>query len=140
MRIQLTKHGWPFAADRQLIELAKSSKSLTDISAIMNRDVKAVQKVLGVEKAGHLVEDALASIARKLRDAGVRKFVVAGGETSGAVVQALDVRSLRIGPQIDPGVPATQSIGRPGDMPLALALKSGNFGATDFFAKALKVL
>jgi uncharacterized protein YgbK (DUF1537 family) len=103
-------------------------------------DVKAVQKVLGVEKAGHLVEDALASIARKLRDAGVRKFVVAGGETSGAVVQALDVRSLRIGPQIDPGVPATQSIGRLGDMPLALALKSGNFGATDFFAKALKVL
>jgi uncharacterized protein YgbK (DUF1537 family) len=99
-----------------------------------------VQKVLGAEKAGHLVEDALASIARKLRDAGVRKFVVAGGETSGAVVQALDVRSLRIGPQIDPGVPATQSIGKPGEMPLALALKSGNFGATDFFAKALKIL
>jgi 3-dehydrotetronate 4-kinase len=101
-------------------------------------EVKAVQKELGVEKAGHLVEDALASIAKRLRDAGVRKFVVAGGETSGAVVQALGVRSLRIGPQIDPGVPATQSIGF-GDE-LALALKSGNFGTTDFFAKALKVL
>jgi 3-dehydrotetronate 4-kinase len=100
-------------------------------------EVKAVQKELGVEKAGHLVEDALASIARRLRDEGVRKFVVAGGETSGAVVQALDVRSLRIGPQIDPGVPATQSIGA---VSLGLALKSGNFGTTDFFEKALKAL
>jgi 3-dehydrotetronate 4-kinase len=103
-------------------------------------EVKAVQKELGVEKAGHLVEDALASIARRLRDDGVRKFVVAGGETSGAVVQALDVRSLRIGPQIDPGVPATQAIGAKDDAPLALALKSGNFGTVDFFVKALKAL
>jgi 3-dehydrotetronate 4-kinase len=103
-------------------------------------EVKAVQKELGVEKAGHLVEDALASIARQLRDAGCAKFVVAGGETSGAVVQALDVRSLRIGKQIDPGVPATQSIGANGQPELALALKSGNFGTTDFFEKALKAL
>jgi 3-dehydrotetronate 4-kinase len=103
-------------------------------------EVKAVQKELGVEKAGHLVEDALASIARTLRAAGVGKFVVAGGETSGAVVQALDVRSMRIGPQIDPGVPATQAIGADGEAPLALALKSGNFGTTDFFVKALKAL
>jgi 3-dehydrotetronate 4-kinase len=103
-------------------------------------EVKAVQKELGVEKAGHLVEDALASIARQLRDAGVRKFVVAGGETSGAVVQALEVRTLRIGPQIDPGVPATQSIGANGQPEFALALKSGNFGTTDFFEKALKAL
>jgi uncharacterized protein YgbK (DUF1537 family) len=100
-------------------------------------EVKAAQKELGVEKAGHLVEAALASIARGLRESGCTKFVVAGGETSGAVVQALDVRSLRIGPQIDPGVPATQSIGHE---PLALALKSGNFGTVDFFAKALKAL
>jgi uncharacterized protein YgbK (DUF1537 family) len=100
-------------------------------------EVKAVQKELGVEKAGHLVEQALASIASKLRDAGVRKFVVAGGETSGAVVQALGVKSLRIGAQIDPGVPATQSIG---DQPIGLALKSGNFGTNDFFVKALKAL
>ncbi|CAD6516141.1 3-oxo-tetronate kinase [Paraburkholderia metrosideri] len=123
------------------LEFARSHDETVLIYATSSPDdVKAVQKVLGVEKAGHLVEDALASIARKLRDAGVRKFVVAGGETSGAVVQALDVRSLRIGPQIDPGVPATQSIGKRGEMPLALALKSGNFGTTDFFAKALKVL
>ncbi|OLL29079.1 hypothetical protein BTH42_24415 [Burkholderia sp. SRS-W-2-2016] len=100
-------------------------------------EVKAVQRELGVNEAGHLVETTLASIARGLRERGVRKFVVAGGETSGAVVQALDVRTLRIGAQIDPGVPATATTGAE---PLALALKSGNFGTTDFFAKALRHL
>jgi len=100
-------------------------------------EVKAVQRELGVNEAGHLVEATLASIARGLRERGVRKFVVAGGETSGAVVQALDVRTLRIGAQIDPGVPATATTGAE---PLALALKSGNFGTTDFFDKALRHL
>ncbi|AXE95961.1 MULTISPECIES: 3-oxo-tetronate kinase [Paraburkholderia] len=100
-------------------------------------EVKAVQRELGVNEAGHLVETTLASIARGLRERGVRKFVVAGGETSGAVVQALDVRTLRIGAQIDPGVPATATTGAE---PLALALKSGNFGTTDFFEKALRHL
>jgi uncharacterized protein YgbK (DUF1537 family) len=119
-----------FAKDETVLIYATSSPD----------DVKTVQKELGVEKAGHLVESALASIARKLLDEGVRKFVVAGGETSGAVVQALDVRSLRIGPQIDPGVPATQSIGAKAEDALGLALKSGNFGTTDFFEKALKAL
>ena len=65
----------------------------------------------------------------------MRKLVVAGGETSGAVVQSLAVKSLRIGPQIDPGVPWTLT---DGVLPIALALKSGNFGAPDFFAKALR--
>ncbi|CAB3674288.1 3-oxo-tetronate kinase [Paraburkholderia rhynchosiae] len=100
-------------------------------------EVKAVQRELGVDKAGHLVETTLASIARGLHERGVRKFVVAGGETSGAVVQALNVRTLRIGAQIDPGVPATATTG---SQPLALALKSGNFGTTDFFEKALRHL
>ncbi|MEX3857816.1 3-oxo-tetronate kinase [Paraburkholderia sp. BR10923] len=100
-------------------------------------EVQAVQRELGVNEAGHLVEKTLASIARGLRERGVRKFVVAGGETSGAVVQALDVRMLRIGAQIDPGVPATATTEAE---PLALALKSGNFGATDFFDKALRHL
>jgi uncharacterized protein YgbK (DUF1537 family) len=100
-------------------------------------EVKSVQRELGVNQAGHLVEATLASIARGLRERGVRKFVVAGGETSGAVVQALDVRTLRIGAQIDPGVPATATTGAE---PLALALKSGNFGTTDFFDKALRHL
>jgi 3-dehydrotetronate 4-kinase len=67
----------------------------------------------------------------------VRRLVVAGGETAGAVVSALGVTALRIGPEIDPGVPWTEALGTPR---LALALKSGNFGGEDFFAKALTML
>ncbi|WCE10579.1 3-oxo-tetronate kinase [Pseudomonas sp. JBR1] len=101
-------------------------------------EVKAIQRELGVARAGELVERALGLIARGLFDQGVRRLVVAGGETSGAVVQALGVQSLRIGAQIDPGVPAT--LGQVAGEPLALALKSGNFGSRDFFAKALRQL
>lgn len=99
-------------------------------------EVAAAQAALGRERAGALVEEALAEVARGLVAAGVRRLVVAGGETSGAVVQALGVTALRIGPQIDPGVPATAAV----DGSLALALKSGNFGAVDFFAKAIGML
>jgi uncharacterized protein YgbK (DUF1537 family) len=95
--------------------------------------VKAVQTELGSERAGQLVEQAFARIARGLVDRGVRQLIVAGGETSGAVVSALGVNGLRIGPQIDPGVPWTASLS---GVPLALALKSGNFGSEDFFLKA----
>ena len=99
--------------------------------------VKAVQAQLGVERAGNLVEDALAAIAQGLIALGVGQLIVAGGETSGAVVKALGVSGLRIGPEIDPGVPWTTALqaGRAG-APLALALKSGNFGSDDFFLKA----
>jgi uncharacterized protein YgbK (DUF1537 family) len=97
-------------------------------------DVRAAQARLGVQRAGELVEECLARVAAGLVAKGVRRLVVAGGETSGAVVKALGVRALRIGAQIDPGVPWTQSVGEPR---LALALKSGNFGAVDFFDKAL---
>jgi uncharacterized protein YgbK (DUF1537 family) len=100
-------------------------------------DVKAAQREIGVERAGALVEQALAEIAKGLVRMGVRKLVVAGGETAGAVVGALGVRGLRIGPQIDPGVPWTESLDAE---PIALALKSGNFGSADFFAKALAQL
>jgi uncharacterized protein YgbK (DUF1537 family) len=99
--------------------------------------VAAVQAKLGREHAGALIEDTMAKIAQGLVAAGVRRLVVAGGETSGAVVQGLGVKALRIGPQIDPGVPATLAIGEPR---LALALKSGNFGGEDFFMKALSHL
>ncbi|WP_027797984.1 3-oxo-tetronate kinase [Paraburkholderia acidipaludis] len=99
-------------------------------------EVTAVQQQLGAQAAGALVEATLAEIARGLFALGVRKFVVAGGETSGAVVQALDVKALQIGAQIDPGVPATATL----DGSMGLALKSGNFGATDFFEKALQRL
>ena len=96
--------------------------------------VKSVQAKLGRDEAGVLVEKVLASVARGLVERGVRKLVVAGGETSGAVVSALDVKALRIGPQIDPGVPWTVATG---SRPIALALKSGNFGGPDFFLDAL---
>ena len=101
-------------------------------------EVKAVQAELGVERAGALVEHALARVAGALVEAGVRRLVVAGGETSGAVVQALGVQALRIGAPIDPGVPWTQALDGATPRPLLLALKSGNFGGTDFFAKALE--
>ncbi|MFM1856737.1 MAG: hypothetical protein RLZ83_2046 [Pseudomonadota bacterium] len=102
--------------------------------------VKAVQAQLGAERAGALVEQALARVAAGLCAAGVGQLLVAGGETSGACVQALGVTQLRIGPQIDPGVPwcHTESPARPDG--LHLALKSGNFGGVDFFTRAFATL
>lgn len=103
--------------------------------------VRAVQAQLGAERAGSLVEEALAAIAQGLVALGVGQLIVAGGETSGAVVKALGVSGLRIGPEIDPGVPWTTALqpGHEGE-PLALALKSGNFGSDDFFLKAWSLL
>jgi uncharacterized protein YgbK (DUF1537 family) len=98
--------------------------------------VKAAQADLGVERAGELVENALAAIAQGLVQRGVGQLIVAGGETSGAVVKALGVKGLRIGREIDPGVPWTTTLPDKGGRPLALALKSGNFGTPDFFLKA----
>ena len=101
-------------------------------------EVQAIQGRLGRDRAGSLVEHAMAEIATALVAAGARRLVVAGGETSGAVVGALGVQGLQIGPAIDPGVPATVSIG---DGPrLALALKSGNFGGPDFLTRAFSVM
>ncbi|MHA6643996.1 3-oxo-tetronate kinase [Mesorhizobium sp. A623] len=97
-------------------------------------EVSRVQKELGREQAGALVENLLAEVACALREDGFTRLLVAGGETSGAVVNSLGVSALRIGPEIDPGVPWTRSIGD--EKPIALALKSGNFGADDFFLKA----
>ena len=102
--------------------------------------VREVQQALGVEAAGRLIETLMAGLARGLVAAGVDRLVVAGGETSGAVVEALGLSCLRVGPQIDPGVPWMLAQAQPGQAPLALALKSGNFGSTDFFAKALAQL
>jgi 3-dehydrotetronate 4-kinase len=103
--------------------------------------VKAVQQRLGAERAGTMVERALADIARGLVARGARQLVVAGGETAGACVQALDITQMRIGPQIDPGVPwcHAQTHATP-PLPLHLALKSGNFGGDDFFGKAFGML
>jgi len=102
--------------------------------------VRAVQERLGVQQAGALVEEALAAIARGLVERGVRQLVVAGGETSGAVVQALGVQQMRIGAQIDPGVPWCHAAAPACGVQLHLALKSGNFGSTDFFRKSFRLL
>jgi uncharacterized protein YgbK (DUF1537 family) len=101
-------------------------------------ELKAVQAELGRERAGALVEGVMGKLATALVERGIRRLVVAGGETSGAVVQALGIDALAIGAPIDPGVPCTVTVGR--EPPLALALKSGNFGAPDFFAKALRMM
>jgi len=99
-------------------------------------EVVAAQVALGRERSAQLVEDALRAIAAALAAAGVNRFVVAGGETSGAVVEALGVRALAIGPEIAPGVPWTRAAD---GKPYALALKSGNFGGPDFFRRAFEM-
>ena len=100
-------------------------------------EVAATQVRYGVAHAGEMIETALGRLARTLSIKGFRSVVVAGGETSGAVVTALGIKALRIGPQIAPGVPWTESIG---DQPIALALKSGNFGDVTFFEDAFGML
>ncbi len=99
--------------------------------------LSAIQHQLGTTASGVLVEQTLAETARLLQAQGFTRFIIAGGETSGAVVAALGVRMLEIGPEIAPGVPWTRSVNGPD---LALALKSGNFGAADFFTKAWTLL
>ncbi|WP_396916330.1 3-oxo-tetronate kinase [Mycolicibacterium sp.] len=89
-------------------------------------------------KASEKLELTMAAIACGLVSAGVRRLVVAGGETSGAVVNELGVRTLHIGPEISPGVPWTFTLDGP--QPIALALKSGNFGSVDLFTRAFEVL
>lgn len=98
--------------------------------------VAAAQKRHGRARAAEAIETFFGTLARELAARGVRRLVSAGGETSGAVVSALDIPSFEIGPEIDPGVPAL----RAGGSGMVLALKSGNFGAPDFFEKAARVL
>mgnify|MGYP003332593925 CR=1 FL=1 len=98
--------------------------------------VQAIQARLGVAAAGELVEHTLAQIARGLVTHGVGQLVVAGGETSGACVQALGLAQLRIGAQIDPGVPWCHGVSAVAPQGLHITLKSGNFGTPDFFTKA----
>lgn len=96
------------------------------------------QEKLGRNRAGGVVEDFLAELAPLLVQQGFDRLIVAGGETSGAVVEGLALESLDIGPEIDPGVPWMYSSS--GGRPIAIALKSGNFGAETIFVKAWDVL
>ena len=100
--------------------------------------IEEVQNKLGRAKAGEIVEQALAALAVAARDLGAGRIVVAGGETSGAVTQALQVTRLDVGCEIAPGVPWT--FAQSGGKPIALALKSGNFGGPAFFDDALTSL
>ena len=96
--------------------------------------VARAQARYGAQQVAQAIESFTGGVAARLLAQGFKRFIVAGGETSGAVVQALGVRQLAIGPEIDPGVPALRGI----DVPVGLALKSGNFGAADFFSKAVR--
>ena len=116
---------WIAAQDRARPVMIYSTASPAEVSQVQNS--------LGRDVAASIVEQALARAAVELLAQGVNRLIVAGGETSGAVVEALALRTLRVGPEIDPGVPWLFAIADP---PLALALKSGNFGSGDFFLKA----
>jgi 3-dehydrotetronate 4-kinase len=121
---------------RWIDRLAKTAIPLV-YSSDAPKNVQEVQARLGRDHAGHVVEKLLADIAKVLVTRGFTRLVVAGGETSGAVVNGLGVKALSIGPEIDPGVPWTRSRSQ---LDVALALKSGNFGSPDFFLKAWRYL
>ncbi|MCL8384494.1 3-oxo-tetronate kinase [Xanthobacter aminoxidans] len=101
--------------------------------------VAEVQARFGRHAAGVAVEHGTAAISEGLVAAGVRRLVLAGGETSGASVDRLKIPAFLVGPEIAPGVPLLRTEGQPGE-PMVLALKSGNFGGPDFFAKALGMM
>ncbi|MBN1868328.1 four-carbon acid sugar kinase family protein [Candidatus Sumerlaeota bacterium] len=106
-------------------------------TSVAPEELERIQGLVGVAEAGAAAENVLAEIASGLVRVGVRRLIVAGGETAGAVVRALHVKALRIGCEIDPGVPWTVTTGK---RRLALALKSGNFGSPDFFFKAVETV
>jgi len=124
---------------KDLVKFIRDNKGKAPIVFSSDRPerVREVQDKFGREKVAHKLDALFAETARDLVEGGVSRLVVAGGETSGAVVSALKLKALSIGPEIDPGVPA---LGTTEGAPLALALKSGNFGAKDFFDKALRTL
>ncbi|MCX7319644.1 MAG: four-carbon acid sugar kinase family protein [Hyphomicrobiales bacterium] len=101
--------------------------------------VAQLQQRHGRDAVGHAIEQAMADLAEALVGAGVRRLVVAGGETSGAVVDRLRIPGFLVGAEIAAGVPVLRSVGA-GQSEMLLALKSGNFGGPDFFADALKLM
>lgn len=118
----------------------QSSKGPILIASSSTPDqVSALQARHGRDAAGHAIEQAMADIAEDLVNSGVRRLVVAGGETSGAVVDRLGIPGFLVGPEIAAGVPVLRAVGgKDGEM--LLALKSGNFGGPEFFSDALKLM
>jgi uncharacterized protein YgbK (DUF1537 family) len=100
--------------------------------------VAALQARHGREAVGHAIEQTIAAISAGLVEAGVRRLVIAGGETSGAVVDRLGIPAFLVGPEIAPGVPVLRAVGARGEM--VMALKSGNFGGPDFFNDAIRLM
>ena len=125
-------------AKSHLTQGAETISPVLIYSTASPESVKATQAQYGAQVVGDRVEHALASIAQGLHQLGVGQLVVAGGETSGACVQALGITQLQIGQQIDPGVPWCYAHTDAGG--LHIALKSGNFGSEDFFTKAFHQL
>lgn len=117
---------------------SEPGRPLLVYSTAQPAQVSAAHAQLGIARAGAIVEEAMATLAREFVERGVGSLVVAGGETAGICVQALAIRQMQIGPQIDPGVPWCYAA--PAGGGLHLALKSGNFGSPDFFPKAFALL
>lgn len=101
--------------------------------------VAALQAKHGRDAAGHAIEQTMAAISEGLVAAGVRRLVIAGGETSGAVVDRLGIPAFLVGPEIAAGVPVLRCVGW-GKGEAVLALKSGNFGGSDFFNDAIRLM
>jgi uncharacterized protein YgbK (DUF1537 family) len=101
--------------------------------------VAALQARHGRDAAGHAIEQAMADIAQGLVLSGVRRLVVAGGETSGAVVDRLRIPGFLVGAEIAAGVPVLRAVGAK-EGAMLLALKSGNFGGPEFFSDALTLM
>lgn len=120
-----------------IVQQLKTDNTALIYSSADPDSVKQLQTRHGAEVVAHAIENFFGELAVKLVASGTTRLIVAGGETSGAVISALKLNAFNIGPEIDPGVPALSTIG---EHSLAVALKSGNFGGNDFFSKALKVL
>ena len=117
--------------------LPQDSRVALIYSSAAAESVRQIQSEFGIQTVAEKIETFFADLASQLVENGYKRLVIAGGETSGAVISALSIEAFDIGTEIDPGVPALST---KGDNPIAIALKSGNFGAEDFFAKALRQL
>ncbi len=136
---RLLEGGRQAVVDDALAWAASQDRTVLIASSDTPDAVRAMQQAHGGAEAGHAVEQALADIAERLVAGGLRRLVVAGGETSGAVVDRLGIRAFSVGGEIAPGVPVLRSLAGAGPA-LSMALKSGNFGGEDFFLRALSML